>query len=135
MGESRSCVICGSAVHPLAEYCKRCKRVLDRVDLRRKPNRAARVRAMQQSWDGEFFRCHYSGVRLVEADHHHPRYLTFDHRTPGNEEDVVLAAACLNDMKSDMAEDEFREVVLQLASRFQGGSFDERALELGHWRR
>lgn len=135
MDSGNKCHVCGAERHPLAEYCRRCKRILDRVDMRRRPDRAARVRAMQQAWDGTSFRCYYSGVPLDEVDHHSPRYLTFDHRTPGCEEDMVLATACLNDMKSDMTEDEFRRMVLELASRFQGGVFDESALNLTHWTR
>lgn len=135
MGETRSRMVCGSPTHRLAELCKGCKRLRDRVDARRRSNRAARVSALQQGWDGEGFRCYYTGIRLIEDDHHDPRYLTFDHRTPRNDDDVVVCAACINDMKSDMTEGEFREVVLQLASRFSGGSFNEKALSLEHWRR
>ena len=74
-------------------------------------------------------------VRLVEDDHHDPLYLTFDHRTPRDEDDVVVCAALINDMKSDTSEAEFREVIRQLASRFSGGDFDERVLRLDHHRR
>ena len=76
-----------------------------------------------------------SGVRLVTDDHRKPQYPTFDHRVPRREEDVVVCAAALNDMKSDLDEAEFRTVVLELAHRFQGGSFDEAALRLKHWKR
>jgi transposase InsO family protein len=135
MSQNKQCLVCDSPVHPMAQFCKRCKKVLDRVDMRRTPDRAARVEALRRAWDGEGFRCYYSGIRLVETKCSDPRYLTFDHRTPRQEADVVLAAACLNDMKSDMTEAEFRAVVLQLVSRFQGGPFDEKVLELTHWKR
>lgn len=133
--ERAECKVCKSVVHPLAQVCKRCKKLVDRVDTRRKANKLARVAALKSAWDGEGFRCRYSGVRLVENDHRSPRYLTFDHRTPREEDDVVVACACLNDMKSDLTEGEFRAVVMQLASRFQGGPFDERVLNLKHWKR
>ena len=42
---------------------------------------------------------------------------------------------CVNDMKTDMSEDEFRAVVLGLAENFDGGSFDESLLTLKHWKR
>src|SRR2546426_11793767 len=118
MTEVKRCLVCGDEVHPLARLCKRCKKLVNRGDRRRKSDSGARVAALHRSWDGEGFRCHYSGVRLVETDHHDPRYLTFDHRTPRREDDIVVASACVNDMKSDMTEAEFRAVVLQLASRF-----------------
>ena len=133
--EEKQCPVCGDAVHPLAQYCKRCKRILDRVDMRNKPDRAARVEALKRAWDGECFRCYYSGARVVVFDHHSPRYLTFDHHTPRQEQDVVVTAACFNDMKSDLTEAEFRTVVLELALAFQGGCFDEGVLEMKHWKR
>lgn len=136
MSGSDACPICGSPLHhPLATYCKRCKKLLDRVDIRKKPDKAARVRALQEAWDGETFRCYYSGVRLIEDNPRDPRYLTFDHRIPRQEGDVVVTAAVLNDMKSDMADDEFKAMILQLASLFDGGEFDESVFNLKYWRR
>jgi len=109
--------------------------LLDRVDIRKRPDKAARVRALQEAWDGEAFRCYYSGVRLSEDNPRDPRYLTFDHRIPRREVDVVVTAAVLNDMKSDMADDEFKVMILQLASRFNGGEFDESVFNLKYWKR
>lgn len=133
--DSKACEVCSSPIHPLATLCKRCRKLVDRVDMRRKPDRGARIKALRLAWNGEYFRCHYSGIRLNETNPGDPRYLTFDHRIPRREDEVVVAAACLNDMKSDMTEDEFRAVVVALATRFQGGQFDERVLNLTHWKR
>jgi len=136
MNEFGECQVCGNPLHhPLASHCRRCKKFIDRVDIRRKPDKEARARALKQAWDGEMFRCYYSGAKLVEDDPKDPRYLTFDHRIPRQEHDIVVVAQAINDMKSDMADDEFRGMVLQLASRFTGGKFDERAFHLKHWRR
>lgn len=135
MGEDKTCRVCGVPIHSLADFCPRCKRIRDREDIRHKPNRAARAVALREAWDGEGFRCHYTDVRLVENDHHDPLYLTFDHRTPRDEDDVVVCAALINDMKSDLSEAEFRAVILQLASCFTGGDFDAGALHLRHYRR
>lgn len=130
-----TCQVCNAEIHILAKLCKRCKRLVDRVDPRRNPDRADRTRALRRAWDGTGFRCHYSGVRLEETNRGDPRYLTFDHRTPRDEHDVVVAAGCLNDMKSDMSEEEFRAVVQAFASHSAGGKFDERVLRLAHWKR
>jgi len=54
---------------------------------------------------------------LVETNPEDPRYITFDHRIPRQEDDIVVAAACINDMKSDLSEDEFKAIVVQLARR------------------
>ena len=122
----------------MAVFCRRCKRILDRVDMRRKPDRNARVRALKSAWDstGRVFRCYYTGLELNETDSKKPLYLTFDHRIPRNETDVVVTAACINDMKSDLTEEEFKAVVLQLAHHFTGGSVvDPAVFNLSHWKR
>ena len=134
--ELGTCPICEVPLHhPLASYCKRCKKFLDRVDIRRKPNKAARARALKKSWDGEAFRCYYSGVKLVEDNPKDPRYLTFDHFVPRQESNIVIVAAAINDMKSDMADNEFRAMVQQLASHFNGDKFNENVFNLRHWKR
>lgn len=136
MSENDTCPICGSPLHhPLAYYCRRCKRLIDRVDIRRKRDKSARERALKEAWDGQGFRCYYTGIRLVENNPKDPRYLTFDHRIPRQEHDVVVAAAAINDMKSDMSDDEFRAMVIQLANRFKGEGFDETVFNLKHWKR
>ena len=117
---TKLCEVCDAETHPLARLCKRCKRFVDRIDIRRKPNKQSRIEALRGAWDGEWFQCYYTGVRLEENDFKHPRYLTFDHKTPRDEDDVVIAAMCINDMKTDLSEDEFRAVVLGLARKFEG---------------
>ena len=93
---------------------KRCKKIIDRGNNKRKPDKKARLEALKQAWNGEVFHCYYSGIRLVENDSKDPCYLTFDHRTPRDEKDVVVAAAVINDMKSDLTEKEFKSIVIQL---------------------
>ena len=136
MKKAIKCIVCSSELsNPLALYCNRCKKILNRIDTRRKHNREARIRALQQAWDGESFRCFYTGVKLVEDNFKDPRYLTFDHLTPRKEDDIVIVASAINDMKSDMADSEFRAMVLQLANRFKGGEFDESIFKLKYWKR
>jgi len=134
MVTQKSCQVCGSIAHPLAELCRRCKKFVDRV-VRRAPDKSARIRALKQAWDGQGFRCHFTGIRLVEDNPSDPRYLTFDHLTPRQEDDVVVTAALINDMKSDLSEAEFKAVVVQLARRFAGGTFDEVVFNVSHWKR
>jgi len=131
-----NCPICESSLHhPLATYCIRCRKLIGRVDVRHKPDKVARAKALTQAWDGKGFRCYYTGIRLVEDNHSDPRYLTFDHLTPREESRIVVVAAAINDMKSDLSDGEFRRMVRQLASRFSGGEFDARAFNLKHWKR
>ncbi len=136
MKEATRCTICESQVsHPSALYCKRCKRLLDRVDPRKNPIRSARVKALRQAWDGQAFRCYYTGIKLVEDNHKDPRYLTFDHRIPRKESDIVVVAAAINDMKSDLADDEFRAMVQELSNYFNGQGFNESVFNLKYWKR
>lgn len=48
----------------------------------------------------------------------------------------MVAAAVLNDMKSDLSEDEFKNIVVELANRFKnGGVLDEAIFNLQYWKR
>lgn len=109
--------------------------MINRVDVRRKINKKARELALQQAWDGEGFRCYYTGVRLEEKNSKHPLYITFDHRIPRDEQDIVVTSQVINDMKSDLSEEEFRKVVIELAKKFQGGEFNPDVLRLRYWKR
>lgn len=130
------CPICKNPLHhPLATYCRRCKKLIDRVDIRKKPNKLARIRALQKAWDGEAFRCYYSSIKLIEDNPKDPRYLTFDHVIPRKEDNIVVTAAAINDMKSDMSDKEFRAMIVELANHFKGSGFDEKAFKLKYWRR
>jgi hypothetical protein len=123
----KECEICRNPApdHPLARLCRRCKKIVDRTDIRAKHNAGARIRALTLAWEGDGFRCYYTGVRVVEDDKLDPRYLTLDHRTPNREDDIVVAGALVNDMKSNMTEEQFKDMVAQLSRRFSGEQFDE----------
>ena len=136
MRKLAKCVVCRCDLsNPQALYCARCRKIVNRIDTRGKHSRQARIRALRRSWDGKFFRCFYTGVKLVEDNHKDPRYLTFDHRIPRRENRIVIVASAINDMKSDMSDREFRKMVLQLANKLSGGEFDARAFKLRYWKR
>jgi hypothetical protein len=137
MNNEGTCDICGQPKHPQATYCKRCKKLVGRGKERTQTHKQARAKALKAGWDPNScrFLCHYSGVQLDEENSKSPKYVTFDHRIPRQGNDLVLAAACINDMKSDLTEAEFEAVVVQLARRFSGGLFDEAVLNLEHWKR
>ncbi|MFO0599544.1 MAG: hypothetical protein U0228_29835 [Myxococcaceae bacterium] len=112
-----TCVVCGQPRHPQATLCRRCKRLRDRIELRAKPDFAARQRALAEH---QAFLCHYTRVPLTEVDPSHDRYPVFDHRTPRKESDVVVCANLINRMKTDLDEAQFEELVLRLAELFRG---------------
>lgn len=133
---SERCAVCGAEKHQMANTCARCKHILDRVETRRdasgavrRVDRAARLRAMRESWRDGAFHCFYTGVALVDdsrrfRDH---RYLVFEHRIPGKEASVVVTCALIGRMKTGLTEEQFKEMVTELARAFDGGTFDERA--------
>jgi hypothetical protein len=119
------CVICDMVLrHSLAKYCTRCKNIMARVENRGKVDIAAQIKALKNSWDAESecFRCHYSGIQLMDNNPRDPRYLTFDYLIPRREGEPVITAAIIHDMKSDMSVDEFKEIVCQLANHFKDGT-------------
>ena len=83
-----ACEICKNPKHILARFCKRCKKILDRVDTRGKVNKKARMDALKRAWNGGVFLCHYSRIQLVEDDPKSPCYITFDHRTPRQKDEI-----------------------------------------------
>jgi hypothetical protein len=130
------CLICGDPKHPQAYACDRCRKILRRVEMRRdgkgklrKPDREARIRALQEAWnaDERCFRCFYTGVALNTDDHRDHRYLSLEHQTPGDETEIVVVTALINRMKTDLSDEEFRRLVQALAASFAGQGFDERA--------
>lgn len=133
--QSYACGVCGSDRHKLAHLCKVCKKILDRVDVRSKPNKAARLAALQKQWTGSYFRCHYTLLPLNTTDPKSPKYLTFDHLIPRDENSIVLAAAFVNDMKSDLDESEFWQVIGALAQRISNPDMPIPEIQLRHWRR
>ena len=135
--EKLVCEICRDDRHLLARFCNRCKKLLDRVDRREKVDKEARVHALKRAWHEDGFRCYYTHIQLVENEPKNPCYITFDHKTPRQKDDIVVTSAVLNDMKSDMDEDEFKKVVSALADFLKrGAKFEIQVLrDLKHWKR
>jgi hypothetical protein len=91
---------------------------------------------MIEWWNEEAqgFLCRYTGIKLDEENDHSPRYLNFDHLIPGGPV-VVPAAAVINNMKSDLSEDEFRAIIRELVRRWDGAEFNENLMRLKYWKR
>jgi hypothetical protein len=129
-----SCKVCFLPTTGRAEYCERCN-VL-RVRNPRRYRMREKVNALRNSWDGQNFKCYYSGIALKtnRGYSNDPKYLTYDHVIPG-EDNLVVCAAFINDMKSDLTEDEFRHFVKKLAAHFNGKTPNNWGIKFRCWRR
>lgn len=92
-----------------------------------------RLRALQDAWREGSFRCFYTGIALIDDGQRWlaHRYLVFEHRIPGDEASVVVTCALVNRMKTNLTEEQFKNMVRELAKVFDGGTFDERAFPGG----
>jgi len=86
------------------------------------------------SRDHGSFVCHYSGAVLTE-DPTSPWHISFDHRTPGDERELVVCAQLVNHFKSNLTEQEFRFVVVQLGECFTGVRTSIDRFQPMHWGR
>jgi len=66
--------------------------------------------------------CYYTKMPLVLDNRKSPLYLVFDHYIPGDSSKIVITSAWLNEIKSDMSPDEFKNSVCQLADYFRKGT-------------
>jgi hypothetical protein len=125
------CEICGGLAPAKGKYCPRCNRfILHHSD------KAARAAALKRAWDPvrKGFACHYTDIILEEFDFHDPWYLTFDHPDPGDPTHLVVAAAWVNGMKTNLTEDEFRAVINELARHFRTGApFNTDVVDFKYW--
>jgi hypothetical protein len=119
---SSTCQVCGSPPRaPRSYLCARCYDLLDKKASERtrgwKPDREAGFRALQRQWRGDLdgFACHFTGLKMEEADSTSPLYRTWEHLEPGNSSEAALACAFVNHMKTSLTERDFRSVVLELA--------------------
>ncbi|MBF0570490.1 MAG: hypothetical protein HQL12_01330 [Candidatus Omnitrophica bacterium] len=109
----RKCCICGQPVYFYnAQFCRKCHLISRRIDESQLPLEAAK-----SLWD--YVRkhghvCYYTGMPLDFDDYRSAWHFTFEHVAPGDSTKVVLASALLNEMKSDLSEDEFWYYIKQL---------------------
>jgi hypothetical protein len=131
---SPGCRICGRPTAKLFRYCPRCHRFVTWNGT----VRTVAVNAMKEAWSAEQggFLCHFTGMRVEEADPRSPWFLTFDHRVPGERETLVVAAWWVNMMKSSLSELEFWRVVGEYDRYLhEGGEFDRDVVGFDYWRK
>lgn len=129
MHQGLECEICGSTSCRVRNFtgkpnlCDRCCKVAGRrfIKFRGKrrrevviPTRREWLYALKAAWDvnGQAFRCQLTGIKLQTDQIGSPAYLTLDHATPGSAAGGwIVVAALINDMKSDLAVEEFQTLV------------------------
>jgi len=131
--DATECIVCGGPPLHHSWYCKRCLRLRSRYRFKKAPL----VRALKRAWypDRKGFFCHLTDARLEVEDESSPWYVTIDHLVPGGGSRLVVTAAWVNAMKSDLTEGDFWAVVEEYDRwRREGGEFDKRCAEFRHWR-
>lgn len=143
MNRRKKCELCAKDIDNVRHhYCDSCRKIAKRINRskRIKDKKACRKSLSKYIQKEKGYYCKYSGVALDLGDDddqsQSPCYLTFEHVVPGDDGTVVLAAALINDMKSDMNEREFKGMVVQLANRFKTGKkINSTFFRLKHWNR
>ena len=129
--DTKECLICGREPVLHTRYCLRCHQFADSPDFSK-----AQLEALREAYDRDLdaFICHYTGLPLNLTDPGSPLYLNFDHVIPGDNRRLVCAANFINVMKSEMTEEEFRAIVIELAHHFETGEpFNTEVLKLKYW--
>jgi hypothetical protein len=119
--KGKKCCLCGKPVfsnHSM--FCKRCARFAHHVRDQRLPR--ATVEDIFNYVRRYGFVCYYTGMKLEMNDRKSPWYVVLDHWMPHDDKKVVLTSALLNDMKSDLTEDEFWYFIGQLADFRRNGT-------------
>jgi hypothetical protein len=87
-----------------------------------------RQNALHASFNKELdgFLCYYTGIKLDLTGRYGPWHISFDHRTPGDEDSQVVAALWVNRMKTFLTEAQFLAVIHSLAGHIRTGApFDK----------
>ena len=127
------CAGCGQASALKGrKFCARCARVAFRM----KHGRLFRE-CINDVWDyvrKNGYVCYYTGMPLQMDDPKSPWYLVFDHWMPRDPRKIVITSSLLNEMKSDLTEEEFWYFIRQLANFRRHGSV-VRKRKLAYWSR
>ena len=102
------CSVCGKAilhVYSHTKYCCLCARYIIRMKEDKLP--LDTIKDVCDYIHKNGYKCYYTGMPLEVNDSSSPWYCVFDHWMPHDQRKVVLTSAVLNDMKSDLLEDEF----------------------------
>ena len=128
---NKKCCMCGRPVFTdRSRYCLVCSRFAFRMKARQFP-----PWVVKKIW--EYVRkygyvCYYTGMPLDMTDPKSPWFCVFDHWAPHDLSKIVITSALINDMKSDLSEEEFWYYVRALAN-FRRNHIPVRKRKLTFW--
>jgi len=127
------CAGCGRAAALKGrKFCAKCARIAIRMKYARFPRKAInRVWNYVRKYG---YVCYYTGMPLEMDDPKSPWYLVFDHWMPRDPRKIVITSSVINEMKSDLTEEEFWYFIRQLANFYRKGSV-VRKRKLAFWYR
>src|SRR5277367_2939492 len=103
---AKKCLFCGKPVFTShAKYCRGCSKFAFRIMNTRMSPEA--IKGIREYVRKNGFICYYTGMSLEMADTHSPWYCVFDHWIPLDPRRIVITSSLINDMKSQLAEEEF----------------------------
>jgi len=130
-GYDKVCAGCGQAAALKGrKFCARCARIAFRM----KHDRLFRE-CINDIWAyvrKVGFVCYYTGMPLEMDDPKSPWYLVFDHWMPRDPRKIVITSSLINEMKSDLTEEEFWYFIRELANFYRHGSV-VRKRKLAYW--
>ena len=128
---NKKCCRCGKPVFTKrSKYCPTCSRFAFRMKARQFPPWV--VKSIWAYVKKYGYVCYYTGMLLDMTDPKSSWYCVFDHWAPHDLSKIVITSALINDMKSDLSEEEFWYYVRALAN-FRRNHIKVRKRKLVYW--
>jgi hypothetical protein len=125
------CHVCGGERIRCGWYCARCRRLVRGGCHDNNIREAALKCAFVPARNG--FVCRYTHVLLDDRSPKRPCSVSFDHKIPGRQEQVVCAYF-VNCMKTDLTDTEFRAVLRELTNHWRLGTpFETGVIDAGRY--
>jgi len=129
----KTCIICGKPRWiNNSKYCRTCSQFSLRMVIKQFP-----PKTREAVWDyvkKNGYVCYYTKMQLDMTDPHSPWYCVFDHWKPHDSSKIVITSSLLNDMKSDLSENEFWYLIKALADYKRHGA-KIRQIKIKYWGR
>ena len=129
-------IICAICVHPTIlgrVYCERCRPHIMSRHMDKLKRRSALIDAYVKIRD--LFICKYSRRPLELEDRSSHKWIEFDHIVPIKTSAFQAIWAVFNQMKGDLADSEFRTLIIMLRDHWLGATFNKHAVAFKYWNR